>query len=120
LHVSLSEMSLKLPPSEPELFTISLILSVLINIFCEVFSELTQAGLFHFACSIPNINWRLLDLIDTLDVHAGREAQWFVSEGGGQLRYQQRHALSQTSKQLVAQAFPHESPAYTIIWLAGS
>ena len=40
LHVSLSESSLKLPPSESQSFTISLILSVLINIFCEVFSAL--------------------------------------------------------------------------------
>ena len=40
LHVSLSESSLKLPPSESESVTISLILSVQINIFCEVFSEL--------------------------------------------------------------------------------
>ena len=40
LHVSLSESSLKLPPSESKTFTISLISSVLINIFCEVFSEL--------------------------------------------------------------------------------
>jgi len=43
-----------------------------------------------------------------------------VSDGGGQLQYQQRHALSQTSKQLIVQAFPRKSPAYTIMWLAGS
>ena len=40
LYVSLSESSLKLPPSESESFTISLILSVLINIFFEGFSEI--------------------------------------------------------------------------------
>jgi len=40
LQVSLSESSLKLPPSEPESFTISLTLSFPINIFCNVFSEI--------------------------------------------------------------------------------
>ena len=40
LHVSLSESSLKLPSSESKSFTISLMLSVLINVFGEVFSEL--------------------------------------------------------------------------------
>jgi hypothetical protein len=39
-HV-LSESSLKLPPSESESFTISLILSFPIKKFCEVFFELT-------------------------------------------------------------------------------
>jgi len=43
-----------------------------------------------------------------------------MSDAKGQLRYQQRHALSQTSKQLVAQAFPRESPAQAITQLAGS
>jgi hypothetical protein len=38
--MSLSESSLKLLPSESESFTILLISSVPINIFCEVFSEL--------------------------------------------------------------------------------
>ena len=40
LHVLLSENSLNLPLSESESFTFSLILSVLIKIFCEVFSKL--------------------------------------------------------------------------------
>jgi hypothetical protein len=40
LHISLSVSSLKLPLSESELFTVSLILSVPINIVREVFSEL--------------------------------------------------------------------------------
>jgi hypothetical protein len=40
LHMSLSESSLQLPTSESESFKISLTLSVLINIFCEVFSAL--------------------------------------------------------------------------------
>jgi hypothetical protein len=40
LQVLLFETSLKLPPSESKSFTVSLILSVLINIFCEVFSAL--------------------------------------------------------------------------------
>jgi hypothetical protein len=39
-HVSRSESSLKLPPSESESFRISLILSVLIKFFFEVFYEL--------------------------------------------------------------------------------
>jgi hypothetical protein len=39
-HMSLSESSLQVPTSESESFKISLILSVLIIIFCEVFSAL--------------------------------------------------------------------------------
>jgi hypothetical protein len=39
-YVSLSESPLKLPPSASESFTISLILSVPINFFCEEFSEI--------------------------------------------------------------------------------
>src|SRR5215510_1940710 len=41
MQVSLSESSEKLPPSESESFTISLILSLPIYFFCEVFSALT-------------------------------------------------------------------------------
>jgi hypothetical protein len=40
LHVLLSKSLLRLPPCESESFKISLILSVPINIFCEVFSAL--------------------------------------------------------------------------------
>ena len=46
LQVSLSESSLKLPLSEFESFTISLIVSFPINIFCEVFSKLTLSPCF--------------------------------------------------------------------------
>jgi hypothetical protein len=59
-----SEISLQLPPSESESFTVSRILSFPINIFCEEFSELTLSPVFHVACGEQNItNWS--DVIDT-------------------------------------------------------
>jgi len=38
---------------------------------------------------------------------------------GGPAAIKQRQGLSQTTKQLVAQPFPSDSPAYALTWLAG-
>ena len=57
LHVSLSEISLELTTCESEIFTVSLILSVPINISCEDFSELEpRSGSFLWAGGVLNIS----------------------------------------------------------------
>jgi hypothetical protein len=57
LHVSLSESSLKLPPSAPESFKISLILSGPIKFLWSIFWTRTQSMIFHIACDVRNIIW---------------------------------------------------------------
>jgi len=102
LQVSLSESSLKLPPSESESFTISLMISFTINTFHEVFSELTLSPgfsmFFHVACGAQNItvllwpHWYVAR-------HGVRKAKWLtVSEGGKSAAIKQTHALSPRSK----------------------
>ena len=59
LALLLSESSLKLPPSESESLKISLILSVTMNIFCEVFCPRTWSGIFHIACGAQHISWQV-------------------------------------------------------------
>ena len=59
LHVSLSESSLKLPPSEYESFKISLIFSVPIKCLWSVLRIRTRSGIFRIACN-PWNNVRLV------------------------------------------------------------
>ena len=69
-HVSLSESSLKLPPSESESFKIYLILSVPIKFLWNIFWIRTRSGIFHIACDARDIIW----LVRThwyLDLHVG-------------------------------------------------
>ena len=66
-----SESSLELPPSESESFKVSLILSVLINIVCEVFSALELSLGFSMLLVVHKTSADWSDLIYTLDLHAG-------------------------------------------------
>ena len=59
-----SERSLKLPPSESESFTISLIISFPINIFREVFSELTLSPGFSMLLVVRKTSPYYCDDID--------------------------------------------------------
>jgi len=113
LQVSLSESSLKLPPSESESFTISLV-SFPINIFCEVFSELTLSpGFSHVACGAQNITL-LLRRYWYVARHGVRKAKWLTaSEGGKSAAIKQTRALSPRSKQLVAQLFSNNTNIHT-------
>jgi len=58
------ESSLKLPPSESESFAVSLIVSFPINIFCEVFSELTLSPGFSMLLVVPQTSPYYCDHID--------------------------------------------------------
>ena len=64
LRVSLSERSLKLPPSESESFTISHIISFPINIFRKVFSELTLSPGFSMLLVVRKTSPYYCDDID--------------------------------------------------------
>ena len=70
-HVSLSETSLKLPPSGSKSFKISLILSAPIKFLWSKFWTRTQSGIFHIACEARNIIW-LVRPLWYLDLHAER------------------------------------------------
>jgi hypothetical protein len=119
-HVSLSESSLKLPPSESESFKISLFLSVQIKFLWSTFWTRTRSGIFHIACEARNTiclvrpHWYFRPACwesghnDSLCLMVGRSAG-----------IKQRHTLCRTSKQLVVWPFPHENPAYTLTQLAG-
>ena len=99
LQVSLSESSLKLPPSESKSFTISLILSFPINIFLwSIFWTRTQSGFFHVACGAQNISL-LLRAHWYVARHGMRKAKWLTaSEGGKSAVIKQTRALSPRSK----------------------
>jgi len=118
-HVSLSESSLKLPPSVSESFKISLILSGQIKFLWTIFWTRTQSRIFHIACDARNIIWLVrphwyfrptclerghndsLHLI--AGVNCNKTKTWIESN----------------VKTACWQPFPRESPAYTLIWLAG-
>ena len=86
----------------------------------SIFGTRTQSGIFHVACGTQNISWLVRPHRYFRPACWERDIVIHCIWYRGQLWYQQRHALSQTSKQLVAQAFPCESPAYTLTGLEGS
>jgi hypothetical protein len=82
--VSLSERSLKLPPSESESFTISPIVSFLINMFYEVFSELTLSPCFFMLLVLHKSSANCWDHIHTVARHGIRKVMEFAGYDGMQ------------------------------------
>jgi hypothetical protein len=101
LHV-LSESLLKLPPTESESFTISLIVLFPIHIFCE-FSELTLSLCFSMLPVVRKTSANCYDHIHTVARHGMRKAKKFsASDGRISAARKQTHALSPSTKQVVA------------------
>ena len=85
----------------------------------SIFWSKTRSGFFHVACGVPNISWLVRPhwyfRPTCWERGIGIHCVWWQGSAG----IKQRHALSQTSKQLVVQPFTCESPAYALTWLAG-
>jgi hypothetical protein len=83
----------------------------------SIFCTRSQSRIYHVACGVQNISWLVRPHRYFSPACWERDIVIHCIWYRGQLWYQQRHALSQTSKQLVAQAFPCDSPAYALTGL---
>src|SRR5215510_3334287 len=111
MQVSLSESSVKLPPSESESFTISLILSLPIYFFCEVFSALTLVVgvsmflVLHTKDQLPSRP------VDTSELHALTAPRYFMASEGldAGTKINNTQSLTRRSDQLMAHVYVIEA-----------
>ena len=118
-HVSLSQTSLKLPPSESESFKISLILWVPIKFLWNIFWTRTRSGIFHNACNARTILW-------LFRTHWYFRPACLERRHNGSLRLMAGVSCHKTKTWIESNVttaccatVPSQSPAYATKWLAG-